>query len=285
MVRIIADSSCDLDPAICQKHQIEIIPLTVTLEDGTTFLDGHWDMDEFYRHLSTCKKLPTTSQPSPALFEQAYTEAKEAGDEVICITITTGASGTYQSASIAAQVAEYEDHVHVIDSRNISLAMGGLVLYACKMRDKGMPVDEIVAELERIKTHIHLFAAVHNLENLHKGGRLSGTATFAGTLLGIKPYLTVADGVITLVGKARGLPGAYAAMFKHMDDWGGVSRQCPTFAAYSVSHQEMDPIEQYFDKVGYQPPLIGRIGTVVGTHVGAGAFGFAFFDGSADPIV
>lgn len=285
MVRILADSSCDLTAAVCQSKNIYTVPLTVTLEDGSVHQDGSMDLDRFYTHLASCKQLPTTSQPSPSLFQQAYAEAQQAGDDVVVITISSGVSGTYQSACIAAQLADYEDHVFVVDSQNICLAMGALVLYAVDLRDNGKSASEIVAELERIKGHIHLFAMVNDLNNLRKGGRLNAAVAFTGSLLGVKPLLTVKDGKVSLIGKSRGLPGAYAAIFKHMDDFGGVCRSRGCFAAYTDRTQQLEPMLEYFKKNQYPVALTGRIGTVVGTHVGPGAFGLAYFDASAMPEV
>ncbi len=283
MVRIIADSSCDLAAAVCQSKQIYTVPLNVTLEDGSVHPDGQMDLDEFYAHLVSCKHLPTTSQPSPSLFEQAYADAQQAGDDVVAITISSGVSGTYQSACIAAQLADYEDHIFIVDSQSISLGMGALVMYAADLRDKGKSAAEIASELERIKDHVHLFAMVNDLNNLRKGGRLNAAAAFTGGLLGVKPLLTVKDGKVTLIGKSRGLPGAYAAMFKHLDDFGGVCRELGCYAAYSDRAHQLDPILEFFKKNNYPIGGTGRIGTVVGTHVGAGAFGLAYFDASALP--
>ena len=282
MVRILADSSCDLTAAECQAHNIQIIPLTVTLEDGTVFQDGHVDLDRFYTHLASCKKLPTTSQPSPDSFAQIYEEAQKAGDDVVIVTLSSGVSGTYQSACIGAQLADYEDHIFPVDSLNISLAHGSLVLYATRLRDEGHTAAEIAAELDRVKTHLHLFAMVNDLNNLRKGGRLNAAAAFTGGLLGIKPLLKVKDGKAVLIEKARGLPGAYAVIFKHMADYGGISKRLGCYAAYTDRPQQLDPILEFYKKNDYPVTLTGRIGSVIGTHVGPGALGIAYFDPGAD---
>lgn len=283
MVRILADSSCDLTAAECQARNIEIVPLTVTLEDGTVFQDGSVDLDRFYTHLVNCKILPTTSQPSPALFAQLYQDAQEAGDDVVVVTLSSGVSGTYQSACIGAQLAEYEAHVFPVDSQNLSLAHGSLVLYAAQLRDEGRSAAEIAAELNRVKPHLHLFAIVNDLNNLRKGGRLSAAVAFTGGLLGIKPLIQVQDGKILLADKARGLPGAYAAIFKHMSDYGGVSHRFGCYAAYADRPQQLAPILEFCQKNRFPVTLTARIGAVIGTHVGPGSLGMAYFDSGADP--
>lgn len=285
MVRIIVDSSCDLTPAECKEKNIQVVPLSVTLEDGTVFLDdGSLSAEYFYAHLAKCKKLPTTSQPSPDSFAQAYTQAKEAGDEVVAITLSSGLSGTYQSACIAADIAEYSDHTFVVDSKNVSLAMGALVLRAVALRNQGFNAEEISLELERLKNHVHLFAMVNDLNNLRKGGRLNAAVAIAGGLLGVKPILTVLDGKVSLIGKARGLPGAYVALFKHLDDFGGISRRLGCYAAYTDNLKQVEPIQRYFEQNNYPSPMTARIGPIIGTHIGAGAFGMAFFDPDADVL-
>ncbi len=283
MVRIIVDSSCDLTPADCKSKNIQVIPLSVTLEDGTVFQDdGSIEAEHFYAHLKTCKKLPTTSQPSPELFAQAYEQAKEAGDDVVVITLSSGLSGTHQSACIAAEIADYAEHIYLVDSKTVSLALGGLTLHAATLRDQGLSAEEIANELERLKNHIHLFAMVNDLNNLRKGGRLHAAAAIAGGMLGVKPILTVRDGKVSLVGKARGLPGAYVALFKHMEDFGGASHHLAFYAAYTDRLQQLEPIQRYLEQNNYPKPMTSRIGPVIGTHIGAGAFGIAYFDNDAD---
>ena len=282
MVRILADSSCDLSPEDCRAHDIQLVPLTITLEDGTAFADGTKDLDAFYAHLAACKKLPTTSQPSPGAFAQLYAQAKQAGDDVVVITMASTMSGTYQSACIAAEMAEYAPHVYPVDSQNISLAIGSLVLYAAQLRDAGAPASVIAARLNHAKQHLHLFAIVNDLNNLHKGGRLPAAVAFTGSLLGLKPLLSVKDGKPALIGKARGLPNAYAAICKHMEDFGGVSRTLGCYAAYTDTPAQLTPILEYYEQHQYPMQKTGRIGTVVGTHVGPGAVGLAYFDPEAD---
>lgn len=285
MVRIIVDSSCDLTPAECKEKNIQVVPLSITLEDGTVLLDdGSLPAESFYAHLAKCKKLPTTSQPSPDAFAQTYTQAKDSGDEAVVITLSSGLSGTYQSACIATDIADYADHIFVVDSKTVSLAMGALVLRAAALRDQGFNAEEISLELERLKNHVHLFAMVNDLNNLRKGGRLNTAVAIAGGLLGVKPILTVQDGKVSLIGKARGLPGAYVALFKHLDDFGGISHRLGCYAAYTDSLKQLEPIQRYFEQNNYPTPITARIGPIIGTHIGAGAFGLAYFDTDADVL-
>ena len=237
MIRILTDSACDILPAEAQQLGVTVIPLNVTLEDGTVLRDGI-DMtpSEYYAHLAACRKLPTTSQPSPEQFERLYLDAAAAGDEVLGIFLSDALSGTGQCARLAA-------------------------------------------DLEKAKQHLHLVAAVDDLKYLRKGGRLSAAAAVAGGMLGIKPILAVIEGKVALAGKARGLPGVYVALFKKIDEMGGIHPGYTPLLGYTVNHRELQPLLTYLqDNLHLDAPLVRQIGCVIGTHTGPGAFGIAFFD-------
>ena len=214
MIRILTDSASDILPAEAEQLGVTVIPLNVTLEDGTVLRDGI-DMtpSEYYTHLASCRKLPTTSQPSPELFEKFYLDAAAAGDEVLGIFLSHELSGTYQCAKLAADMANV-DNVLFVDSENVCLGEALLVRLAAHLRDCGKTVVQIAADLEHAKKHLHLVAAIDDLKYLRKGGRLPAAVAVAGGMLGIKPLITIKEGKVAMAGKARGLPGAYVALFK-----------------------------------------------------------------------
>ncbi len=279
MIRIITDSSSDLPAELIDAYEIIEVPLNVALEDGTTIQDGvELTNDEFFEHMKACKKPPKTSQPTPEAFAKIFEEAKAAGDEVIAILISNDISGTYQSASIGKQIAHAED-VYLVDSRTLCASLALLVLLAADLRDRCFSAEEIVAKLEHAKEHVHLFAVVDNLKYLHKGGRLPAAAAVAGSMLGIKPIITIKDGKVTLGGKARGLPGAHVNMFKQIDALGGINTKIAPICAYTVSKQEIEPLQHYLSThLKINKPITAQIGSTIGTHTGPGCFGFAFFD-------
>ena len=257
MIRILTDSSADILPAEAARMGVEVVPLTVTFEDGTVLRDGiDQTSDEFYAKLAVCDKLPTTSQPSPDAFIPHFEEAMAAGDTTIAILISGELSGTLQSARIAAQTVEYED-IHFIDSRNATLGLRLLVELALKLRDEGHSAPHIVEELEKAKQRIRLFA---------------------GAVLGIKPVVSVVEGKVVLAGKARGLPGAYVALFKLMDEQGGLDSSMPYVLGYTARRKGAEPLHRYLTSNLKLPacPLY-HIGVAVGTHAGPGACGIAFF--------
>ena len=279
MIRILTDSASDLLPAEAAQLGVSVIPLNVTFEDGTVIRDGvDLTPGEYYTRLAACRKLPTTSQPSPELFEQFFLEANAAGDEVIGIFLSQELSGTFQCAKLSADMANV-DNVHFVDSATVCLAEGLLVRLAVSLRDAGKTVDEIVAALELAKQHQHLVAVIDDLKYLRKGGRLPAAAAVAGGLLGIKPLITIQDGKVALAGRARGLPGAYVALFKKLDELGGIHPTLTSTVGYSLSLREIAPIQTYLrENLGLDEAAVGQIGCVIGTHAGPGAFGIAFFD-------
>ena len=227
MIRILTDSASDILPAEAAQLGVDVIPLNVTLEDGTVIRDGvDLTPSEYYEHMAGCKKLPTTSQPSPELFEKFYAEAAAAGDEVVGIFLSHELSGTYQCAKLAADLANV-DNVLFVDSTNVCLGEGLLVRLAAHLRDEGKSAVQIAATLEHAKEHLHLVAAIDDLKYLRKGGRLPAAVAVAGGMLGIKPLITIKEGKVAMAGKARGLPGAYVALFKKIEELGGVNPRFP----------------------------------------------------------
>ena len=279
MIRILTDSASDILPAEAEQLGMTVIPLNVTLEDGTVLRDGV-DMtpSAYYEILAGCRKLPTTSQPSPELFENFFLEAAAAGDEVIGIFLSHALSGTYQCAKLAADMANV-DNVLFVDSGHVCLSEALLVRLAVQLRDSGKTAGQIAAILEHAKEHLHLVAAIDDLKYLRKGGRLPAAVAVAGGMLGIKPLITIQDGKVAMAGKARGLPGAYVALFKKVEEMGGINPAFPALAGYTVSPREVTPIQTYLrDNLQQEDLLVRQIGCVIGTHAGPGAFGIAFFD-------
>ena len=214
MIRILTDSASDILPAEAEQLGVTVIPLNVTLEDGTVLRDGiDKTPSEYYALLKECHKLPTTSQPSPELFERFYQDAAAAGDEVLGIFLSHELSGTWQCARLAADLVNV-DNVLFVDSANVCLGEGLLVRLAVQLRAAGRTLVQIATDLEHAKEHLHLVAAIDDLKYLRKGGRLPAAVAVAGGMLGIKPLITIKEGKVAMAGKARGLPGAYVALFK-----------------------------------------------------------------------
>ena len=198
-VQIIVDSTVDMPERM--KDRFRIVPLTVHF-GAEEFIDGVTiDKHRFYERLVESDELPTTSQASPAAFDAILSDVASVGDSAVVVTLASKFSGTYQSACIAA--AEY-DNIYVVDSKSAAIGSGILAEYALECADKGMDAKTIAETLEKKRDEICLIALLDTLEYLKKGGRISKTVAFAGGLLNIKPVITVVDGEIQVIGKARG---------------------------------------------------------------------------------
>lgn len=274
--RIIVDSTADLVPEI--KERVHIVPLTVHFGDEE-YIDGVTiDHETFYNRLIESDVLPTTSQATPDAFMKEFDKIKEAGEEAVVITLASKFSGTYQSAVIAA--SEYEN-IYVVDSTSAAMGSGILVELAFKLLDEGKKAAEIARILEEEKKKIVVVALVDTLEYLKKGGRISKAVAFAGGVLNIKPVLSVIDGEINMLGKARGSKMGNNLLVQEIDKAGGIDFTKPVLLGYSgISDalllkyiEDSRPIwEGNLNEVRYT-----SVGSVIGTHAGPGAVVVAFF--------
>jgi DegV family protein with EDD domain len=199
-IRIITDSASDITQVEAAAWGVQVLPLR-TIFGQEEFLDGITiDHETFFQKLIESDVLPTTSQLSPFQYEEPFRQAAEAGDEVVCITLSSKLSGCYQSASIAAG----DLPVVLVDSLNVTIGERLLVERAVQLRDQGLSAREIGRQLEEEKSQIRLIALLDTLEYLKKGGRISSAAALAGSLLSIKPVIAVEHGEIAILGKARG---------------------------------------------------------------------------------
>ena len=274
--RIIVDSTADLLPEY--KERVHVVPLTVHFGDQE-YIDGVTiDHKTFYEKLIETDVLPSTSQATPVAFAKQYELAKQAGEAVVAITVSSKLSGTYQSAVIAAE--DYEN-IYIVDSGSAAIGSGILAELALQYLDAGMQAQEIAAKLEEEKEKIVIVALVDTLDYLKMGGRVSKTVAFAGTLLNIKPVLSVIGGDIKVLGKARGSKQANNLLVKEIETAGGVDFTKPVLLGYTGLSDAL--LLKYIEdsahiwKVGLENVRYTTIGSVIGTHAGPGAVAVAFF--------
>ena len=274
--RIIVDSTADLMPEY--KSRVSVVPLTVHFGEEE-YIDGVTiDHKIFYEKLIESDVLPSTSQATPDAFMKEFEKAKTAGEAAVVITLASKFSGTYQSAMIAA--AEYED-IYVVDSASAAMGSGILVELAFRLLDEGKPAEEIAAILEEEKKKIVIVALVDTLEYLKKGGRVSKTVAFAGTVLNIKPVLSVVDGEINMLGKARGSKMGNNLLVQEIDKAGGIDFSKPVLLGYSGISDAL--LQKYIEDSRYiwegnlKEVRYTTVGSVIGTHAGPGAVVVAFF--------
>lgn len=277
MIKIVTDSASDIVEN--KRVDLAVLPVTITFgeqefQDGITLTHRM-----FYEKLIECDELPVTSQVPPFAFEEAFREAVEQGEQVIAITLSSKLSGTWQSACMAAE--GFGDKVRVIDSENASLGQHALVEYALRLKDAGLPFEEIVERLETDKSKIRLIALLDTLEYLKKGGRISKAAAMAGSLLSIKPVIAIQGGEVTILGKARGSKQGNNLLAEQINKTGGIDFKKPFFVGYTGMDDSM--LQKYivdheaFWKSSVDRLEISSVGGTIGTHVGPGAIGVAFF--------
>lgn len=275
-ILILTDSASDMTAAELNSQQVSCVPLSVIFGD-TTHED--LDTDEFYHLLTTSGIFPHTSQPSPERFCQVFEAAKERGDIVIAILISSALSGTYQSAVLAKNIVDY-DNIYLIDSLNATVGMRLLIDEAVRMRDIGCSAEEIVSALEALKSRIRLLVIVDTLEYLQKGGRLSKAAASIGTLAQLKPLVTVIpEGTVSVIGKAIGKNRATQTLLKEYSQ----HKANPNYPAYPVFSQLTTNCDMLLQKLSTQAPGLSlknavNMGAVIGTHVGPGAYGIAYIE-------
>lgn len=276
MVQIIIDSTVDLpDDA---RGAYRVVPLTVHFGDEA-FVDGVTiDRERFYERLVESDILPTTSQATPASFDEVFREVARAGDSAVVLTISSKLSGTYQSACIAADGYE---NIYVVDSQTVAIGSGILAEYALQCARNGMDAAQIVRRLEKKRQDVCLLALLDTLEYLKRGGRISRTVAFAGGLLSIKPVVTVQDGEILVVGKARGSKQGNNLLMEKVHTCGGIDFDLPILLGYSGLSDVC--LRKYVEDSrslwqGHAETLAStRICSVVGTHTGPGVVAVAFF--------
>ncbi|HBR08710.1 MAG TPA: DegV family protein [Clostridiales bacterium] len=277
MVHIITDSGSDVKGTV--DENITIVPLRITFGEEDYYDGVTLSHQQFYEKLIESDEFPKTSQVSPFEFENVFRAVQEAGDTAVVITLSQKLSGTYQSALMAAE--GFGDIIKVVDSKSVSLGEGILVQYAAALRDAGQSAAEIAEKLEEKKQDICVIALLDTLEYLKKGGRLSKAAAFAGGLLSIKPVLSLAEGEIVVLGKARGSKQGNNMLIQMIEKSNGVDFNMPLMLGYSGLSDAI--LKKYIldsealwagnaDKLN-----ITTVGGTIGAHSGPGAIAVAYF--------
>ena len=276
-VRIITDSGFDIpgegDP------RLTVLPLSITFGE-TTYADGvDLTNERFFELLIESDELPKTSQATPFQYQQIFEQVRAAGDEAVVITLSSGLSGTYQSAVTAA--ADYPE-VHVVDSKNVTIGQGILVQYALRLVDEGRGASEIASLVESARERLVLLALLDTLEYLKRGGRIPKSVGTIGELLSIKPVVGVRDGEVVMLGKARGSKNGRNLLHQEVEK-NGIDFAMPVLIGYSGLSDKL--LRKYLDdnrviwegKVAEEDLPITSVGATVGTHVGPNAIALAFF--------
>jgi len=270
-VAIVTDSTADLPDDITRSRAITVVPLTVTLE-GRDYLDGvDITADDFYRRLQSANGSATTSQPAPVRFQEAYQRLLQDHDEVVSIHISEKLSGTYAAAVQGAELAGAGGRVRVFDSGMVSMPLGLMVLAATEAAGGGAGAPAVVEQLEELRRRVGVFFMVATLEYLRRGGRIGAANALLGSVLQVKPVLTIRDGEVTPLERVRTHDRALARVIelvREQDRGQGLCAIVGHAASEAAAERIAAEIEPGCDTLLVQP-----LGPVVGAHAGPGTVG------------
>ncbi len=270
-IRVVTDSACDLSADQAAAVGLAVVPLSIRF--GTDeFLDRvDLSTDEFWRRCASSRMLPETSAPSPGAFQRSFEEAAEEGcDGVLCINLSGGVSATIQSAVAAAKAVADRIEVRTVDSRSLTLGLGLMALDLAERAQRGESLDELVDRAQSLIDRTYVFGALDTLEHLEKGGRVGGARALLGSLLSIKPVVTLRDGVVEEESKQR----TRTRSLQYVAD---KVRTFPSISRLAVANGAAKDIDQFLSLLGTvdseHPLLVSDLGPVVGTHAGPGTIG------------
>lgn len=276
-IKIICDSLSDVNKEYLEKYDIDVVPLTVILNEKE-YRDGiDMQPEEFYRILREENAYPKTSQATYAQFKEIFDKYTKDGKKILYISGSAAATGTCQSAIMAKNDTEGE--IYIYDSNNLTFGAGFFVVKAAEMINEGKTIEEVFKVLDEIKEKYILMFSVDTLEYLKKGGRISSTKATVGSLLNIKPILEVKDGLVSQVGQVRGKKNVLNKMIECIKErLGDDLEQEEVYIGYSDDLKEREKLTEIAKEV-FKPKKIGYfiIGTCVGAHSGPGVGGILVF--------
>ena len=279
MIKLLIDSASDINQEEADKLGVTLLPIEVRFGEEE-YLDGvNLLPSQFYQKLQTCKELPKTSQINPFRYEEEFEKATKDGDEAIVITLSSKLSGTYLSACQASE--KFNGKVYVVDSLNACTGQKLLGFYALELIKKGFKAQEIVDELNKAKMKVRALAVIDTLKYLKMGGRISALTAVVGGALSVKPLIAVIDGEVKTIGKGIGTKKAYKMLMEKITE-NQIDFQKPYGFIWSgLTEDGIDMfIEENASELNIPKDKAQKyvIGSTIGTHVGPGAVGIAFFD-------
>ena len=281
MIKIIADSTCDLSKDLIEKYDITILPLHINLGDKE-YLDGVTiTPDEIYKWSDANNTTPKTSAASIEDTIEVLKPLLDAGDEVVMFCIASGMSTTINVFNMAVQELDAEDKVRVIDSANLSTGIGLQVIEATCMAREGKTLDEIASAIEELKTRVRASFVVDILTYLHRGGRCSGLAALAGGMLKLHPKIVVKDGVMGPDKKYRGkINSAIMNYAQDREESLLKAKKDRVFITHSGCDEEaINSVKAYLESLNvFEEILVTRAGGVVSSHCGPGTLGVLFIE-------
>lgn len=269
-VFVVTDSTSDIPAHFREELGIEVVPLSINFENET-LLDGvDISPEQYVERLRTVEKLPSTAQPTVDQFQTAYQKGLDAGLDVICITISTGLSGTFNSASLAAEQLAPE-RIRVVDSLAASTALGWVAVEAARAAQGGASLAEVVEVAERNREKVHFLALLQTLDYVYKGGRIGRAGHMVGSALGIKPILGLEEGTVVPVERVRTWKKALNRMIEVASSRGKLLDVAVLHTDNLPEAQRVvDELKTRFPDADYE---IVFAGTTIATYAGPGAVG------------
>ena len=280
-VAIVTDSTADLPPELAASRLITVVPLTLNFE-GKSLLDGvDITPDDFYRRLPSATTHPTTSQPSPGRFAEAYSSLLAGHDSVVSIHISEKLSGTYASARQAADMTDPK-RVRVVDSELVSMSLGLITLVASAMASGGAEAETIEAKVIDMRPHIQTYFSVATLEFLRRGGRIGRASAMLGSVLQVKPVLCIRDGLVTPLERVRTFERALnrvVELARQVDRGHGVC----VIVGHAGAQADAERIGRELEPIA-ETLTIQSLGPVVGAHAGPGVIGVGCYPAELFPL-
>lgn len=269
-IKIITDSSCDLNKDIIEKYNIKVVPLNVSFGEDV-YIDGELDKKEFYERMRNSKELPKTSCPSPEKFMQSY----EGDEDVIVLTIASALSGTYSAAILAKNMILEENpnkKIAVIDTESGSIGHGQFVIKAAKLIDEGKNFEEAVYTIEKLKKDKFFYGSLETLENAIKGGRVNPLAGKLINALNMKVIIKVSDGVVKPIDSARGCNNSIKKVVGKTNDIINSGKYTSLAIAHANCLEKAQKAKEMILKNhSFEEVIITEIGSVMGTYTSEGA--------------
>ncbi|MHA1187826.1 MAG: DegV family protein [Candidatus Heimdallarchaeota archaeon] len=275
-IKIVVDSTCDLDFELAEKYDIALVPFSIIFGDELYKENVTITKEEFYELIQTSKHHPKTGLPRPKEFHEVFEKYLNEGRDIVCLTISGAFSGTFNSAKVSSEMLE-PSKIHLVDSRNSTLGLGLLAIEAAKLAEKGSSAQEIVDYLHKLIPKTRTLAMAGTLDWLQKGGRIGKAQWLIGSLLGFKPFIGLEDGLVTGFGRTRGLETAMATLkfvgLQALKD----PEATILMVGYTTLPEAAQELANYFkENSGGIEVILTRLGAALGTQVGPGCFGLGW---------
>ncbi|HLX89591.1 MAG TPA: DegV family protein [Acidimicrobiales bacterium] len=273
-IKVVTDSACDLSAQMAEDRGVRVVPLTIRFGDEELVDRQELSTKEFWDRVTTGTVMPETAAPAPGAFQEAFLDAAaEGADGVLCVTLSSGVSATYQAARTAAGLVADRIQVAVVDSLSMTMGLGLLVVAAVDLAQGGAALEAVEAEVVRRRDLTRVFGVIDSLEFLKRGGRIGGAAQLMGSLLSIKPVIEIRNGVVEVESRQRTRSRSLQYLASKALDAGPIERLAVANGAASDIDELLGALEK---AAPAHEMLVTELGPVIGAHGGPGTIGLCF---------